>query len=111
MGAHTPLPRPIQELALQLANAARLLQNYRAEADRVVADLEKRWAANREFRAASSSQIELGCPDLALWGCRAVPMPSDERFGDPSQNRSALVAPAQVPARPLTMVSGKNLEN
>jgi len=37
----------VEDAARDLLSAARALQDYRREADRIVADLETRWAENR----------------------------------------------------------------
>ena len=39
-----------EDAAIALIRAAETLDHYRAEADRIVADLEERWTANRTAR-------------------------------------------------------------
>ncbi|HMI19413.1 MAG TPA: hypothetical protein VK533_07710 [Sphingomonas sp.] len=50
MGAPFFPRRTLEDAAIDLARAAERLRHYRAHADRVVTDLEARWAANRAAR-------------------------------------------------------------
>jgi hypothetical protein len=43
--------RTIEDAVIDLIRAAEILRHHRAEADRIAADLEARWAANRAARA------------------------------------------------------------
>lgn len=55
MNAPRSITRSIRDAALDLINATEELQQFRAEADRAVAELEARWAKNREIRNAHHS--------------------------------------------------------
>jgi hypothetical protein len=50
MGAPFFTRRAVEDAARDLMHAAQALQRERAEADRIVADLEARWAGNRAAR-------------------------------------------------------------
>jgi hypothetical protein len=50
MGAPLFPHRTVEDAAIDLVRAADRLRHYRIRADRVVADLEARWAANRTER-------------------------------------------------------------
>jgi hypothetical protein len=52
MGAPLFARRTVEDAALDLIRAADALQRGRIEADRLAADLEARWAANRAARAS-----------------------------------------------------------
>jgi hypothetical protein len=51
MGAPFFPRRAVEDAAIDLIRAAETLRNRRAQADRIVADLETRWAANRATRS------------------------------------------------------------
>ena len=48
--------RTVEDAAVDLILRADALQLYRASADRIVADLERRWEENRASRCASPAR-------------------------------------------------------
>ena len=57
MGAPLFPQRTVEDAAIDLIRVAQAFNNYRADAERMVADLEARWAANR---AALCPEVDTG---------------------------------------------------
>lgn len=61
----------VEDAAIDLIRAAEMLGYNRAEADRITANLETRWAANRAVRARFAPQ-EKADDNSNLQGCSGV---------------------------------------
>jgi hypothetical protein len=55
MTLHSHTTRSVRDGLVDLINAAEEMEQFRAEADRAVAELEARWAKNRETNNAHHS--------------------------------------------------------
>jgi len=59
MGAPLLAGRSVEDVAVDLILRADAFRLYRDSADRIAADLERRWEENRAYRAASSAQPDM----------------------------------------------------